>query len=195
MDGTDAEIVDPRPQFGRALDQAGRLVRAVRPGELAEPTPCTEYDVRALCGHMTGVLHKLARLGAGQSAAGLPDVADIGDDCAGAFEGARAEVEHVWQHDAVLDRTITLPWATLPGRDTLTAYTHEFTVHSWDLAHATSRLAGLDPDLAAAALAWFSRYVPSEARDEEAGKFGPAVRISGDADIYTRLAAYVGRRP
>lgn len=195
MDKTDAETTDPRPQFGRALDQAEHLICAVRPSELARPTPCAEYDVRALCGHMAAVLQKLARLGSGQSAAQIPDVADIADDWVGAFRGARAEVEHVWQHDAMLDRTIALPWATMPGRDALAAYTHEFTVHSWDLAHATGRLGGLDPDLATEALAWFSRFVPSEARNEQAGSFGPVVPVSGDADAYTQLAGYVGRQP
>ncbi|QBI54358.1 TIGR03086 family metal-binding protein [Streptomonospora litoralis] len=194
MDTTHTETTDPRPRFDRALDQTDHLVAAVLPGELAAPTPCAEYDVRALCGHMVAVLDKLARLGAGRSAAEVPDVVDVADDHAGAFRRARAEVEHVWRDDAVLDRRIALPWATLPGREALTAYTHEFTVHSWDLAHATNRRTGLDEALAADALAWFARFEPSEARGEQ-GPFGAAVPVPDDADAYTRLAGFVGRHP
>jgi uncharacterized protein (TIGR03086 family) len=94
----------------------------------------------------------------------------------------------------MLDRMVTLPWATLPGRVALDAYTHEFTVHSWDLACATGRLGELDPDLAVQALDAFPRFAPPETRGGQSG-FGPVVAVPDDADVYTRLAAYLGRDP
>ncbi|WP_142053028.1 TIGR03086 family metal-binding protein [Pseudonocardia kunmingensis] len=187
---------DPRPLFARSLDQTDQQVAAVCPDELGNPTPCADYDVRALLGHVVAVLHKLARVGAGADVRGAPDVVDgIGDDgWADAVTRARGEVERVWADDRMLERMVTLPWATLPGRDVLDAYAHEFTVHSWDLAHATDRLADLDPDLAAQALEAFPRFAPPEARSEQ-GSFAPVVPVPDDADAYTRLAAYLGRRP
>ncbi|MBO8197360.1 TIGR03086 family metal-binding protein [Streptomyces smyrnaeus] len=188
---------DPRPTFVRALDQAGKQVAAVRPDELTGRTPCADYDVRALLGHVVSVLHKLARVGTGGDARGVPDVIDgVADDgWASAFARARGEVERVWADDGQLDRMVELPWATLPGRDVLEAYTHEFTVHSWDLAYATRRLAELDPELAGQALEAFSKFAPPEARSEQGGPFSPVVPVPDDADVYTRLAAYLGRRP
>lgn len=187
---------DPRPTFARALDQAGKQVAAVSPDELSSRTPCTDYDVRALLGHVVSVLHKLARVGTGGDARDVPDVIDgIADDgWASAFARARSEAERVWADDERLDRMVELPWATLPGRDVLDAYTHEFTAHSWDLAYATRRLDELDPDLAAQALEAFSKFAPPEARSEQ-GPFSPVVPVPDDADVYTRLAAYLGRRP
>lgn len=187
---------DPRPLLARALDQAEKQVAAVRPDELNDRTPCADYDVRALLGHMVSVLHKLARVGAGSDARGVPDVVDgIADDgWASAFAQARGEVDRVWADDEKLGSMVELPWATLPGRTALDAYTHEFTVHSWDLAAATRRLAELDPALAARALEAFPEFAPPEARSEQ-GPFGPAVSVPDDADVYTRLAAYLGRRP
>ncbi|MFH8446318.1 TIGR03086 family metal-binding protein [Streptomyces sp. NPDC018026] len=187
---------DPRPVFSRALDQAGKQVAAVRPDELSNRTPCADYDVRALLGHVVSVLHKLVRVGTGDDARDVPDVLDgIPDDgWTSAFDRARSEVERVWADGEKLDRMVTLPWATLPGRDALEAYTHEFTAHSWDLAHATRRVAELDPDLAARALEAFSKFAPPEDRSEQ-GPFSPVVAVSDDADVYTRLAAYLGRRP
>lgn len=187
---------DPRPIFARALDQAGQQVAAVIPDELSQRTPCADYDVRALLGHVVAVLHKLARVGVGGDARDVPDVIEgIADDgWASAFTRARSEVERVWADDERLERMVELPWATLPGRVALEAYTHEFTVHSWDLAHATRRLAELDPDLAAQALEAFSKFAPPEARSEQ-GPFSPVVSAPDDADVYTRLAAYLGRRP
>lgn len=187
---------DPRPIFARALDQTGRQVEAVSPDELDNRTPCTEYDVRALLGHVVAVLHKLARAGTGGDVRELPAVIDgVADDgWASAFTQARSEAEEVWADDERLDRMVELPWATLPGRAVLEAYTHEFTAHSWDLAHATRRLSDLDPDLAARALEAFSKFAPPEARSEQ-GPFSPVVPAPADADVYTRLAAYLGRRP
>lgn len=189
-------VHDPRPLFARALDQAEQQIAAACPDELSNGTPCADYDVRALLGHMVGVLHKIARIGAGSDASDVPDVVDgIADDgWAGAFAQARDEVERVWADDAMLDRMVTMPWATMPGRTTLDAYTHEFTVHSWDLAHATGRFAELDQDLAVEALEAFPRFAPPEERSGQ-GPFGPVVPVPDDADVYTQLAAYLGRQP
>ncbi|WP_202121487.1 maleylpyruvate isomerase N-terminal domain-containing protein [Streptomyces sp. BA2] len=116
---------DPRPIFARALDQAGKQVAAVRPSELSSRTPCADYDVRALLGHVVSVLHKLVRVGTGGDAREVPDVLEgIADDgWASAFARARSEVERVWADDDKLDRMVELPWATLPGRTALDAYT------------------------------------------------------------------------
>ncbi|WP_324264139.1 TIGR03086 family metal-binding protein [Saccharopolyspora mangrovi] len=178
------------------MDQAEQQITAVRPDELSNSTPCADYDVRALLGHMVAVLRKIARAGAGGDARNVADVADgIADtDWANAFTQARGEVEEIWADDALLDRMITLPWATLPGRTVVDAYTHEFTVHSWDVAAATGRLGELDPVLAERALDAFAEFAPPESRSGQ-GPFGPVVQVSDDADVYTRLAAYVGRRP
>lgn len=190
-----ADSVDPRPLFRRALDQMEHQAAAVGPDELGHPTPCAEYDVRALLGHLVAVLGMLARVGAAGDSSDLAEASDglADDDWGGAFRRARAEVERVWADDAALERTGTLSWATLPGR-AIDAYTHELTVHSWDLAYATERLGELDPDLGAHALDWFTHFLPSDARNGQE-PFGPAVPVPDDADIYTRLAAYTGRQP
>src|SRR4051794_40745996 len=46
--------IDPRPVYARATEQAAALIRTVRPEQLDGPTPCTEFDVRALLGHVVG---------------------------------------------------------------------------------------------------------------------------------------------
>ena len=64
---------------------------------------------------------------------------------------ARADVDRVWgldgSDDAVLDRVLTVPWGTMPGRFVGFGYLQELTVHAWDLAAATGRT-GLDEELA-----------------------------------------------
>ncbi len=50
---TDAE--DSVTVLGRALDQAGDVLAAVRAEQLGWPTPCGDWDVAALIGHLGAV--------------------------------------------------------------------------------------------------------------------------------------------
>lgn len=193
MTDVDATPPDPRPHLRAALDQTERQINAIGSADLGLPTPCAEYDLRTLLAHVVAVLRKLAALGNGEGMANVKDPADDhtvnwGDT----FRGARADLEQVWTSDSALGMSYTLPWATLTGQQLLEAYTHEFTVHAWGLSRVTGRSADLDPVLAEAALDWFARNLTAEDRGE-GGPFAPAVVVADDADVYRRLAAYVGR--
>lgn len=58
-------VSDPRPLLGRALDQSERLAAGTSPDQLTESTPCSEFDVRALLGHMVAVARRIAHVGRG----------------------------------------------------------------------------------------------------------------------------------
>lgn len=155
--------------------------------------PCGDYDVETLLAHVVAVLRKLATVGRGEDMTAVTDPADdVAKRGAAEFLLARADLESVWTNDAALDKLHTVAWGTMTGRELLDAYTHELTVHAWDLARATGRGHDLDPALAEAALEWFTDNVPPGARSED-GPFGPVVEVDHDADIYTGLAGYVGR--
>ncbi|MCT2582482.1 TIGR03086 family metal-binding protein [Actinophytocola gossypii] len=184
---------DPRPRLRAALDQTEHQINAVGHADLGLPTPCAEYDLRTLLAHLVAVLRKLTALGNGEGTADVPDPADDHtDDWGETFRGARAELEQVWTSDSALGKSYRLPWATLSGQELLAAYTHEFTVHSWDLARVTGRSADLDPVLAEVALDWFTHNLTAEDRGE-GGQFGPVTPVADDADVYLRLAGFVGR--
>src|SRR5438046_10495652 len=46
--------MDVVPTFERVLDRANEVVDRVEPDHLGNPTPCTEWDVRAVINHITG---------------------------------------------------------------------------------------------------------------------------------------------
>lgn len=185
---------DPWPRLTSALDQTQRQVDAFGADELGRPTPCAGYDGRTLLAHLVAVLRKLAAAGRGEETTAVEDPAtDVTGGWGEEFRRARTGFERVWSA-AALDQSYTVPWATMAGHELLDAYTHEFTVHSWDLAHTTGRLAELDSDLAEKALEAFPAFAPPEERRRH-GPFAPAVPVPDDADVYTRLAAYLGRRP
>src|SRR3954449_11489632 len=56
---------DPRPAFATAVGTAVDAMGAVRPDQLSGPTPCTEFDVRTLLGHLLSVLRRVAAGGRG----------------------------------------------------------------------------------------------------------------------------------
>jgi uncharacterized protein (TIGR03083 family) len=133
------------------------------------PTPCTDWDARALVEHVIG-FHEVLLLRPMGVRAHRPRTGP----------GAR------WQATAdALFAALTEP---LP---VLGALTTDVVVHTWDLARATGREPELDEALCRDAIAVLAdRDLP---RDD--GMFAAAVRIDRDADPVTRLIACYGRDP
>jgi uncharacterized protein (TIGR03086 family) len=191
------EMTDPRPLHARALTQTATIINQVRPGQLAGPTPCSEYDVRKLLSHMVGAVNRLACMGEGGDALALaPFVDDVPDDgWPRAFGPASARAQTAWADDVKLDELVAVPWGKVPGRAALAGYIQEILVHGWDLATATGPPVELDPELAEFALAFAHRALPPEPRGTAEIPFGPVVPAPPGAGPYTQLATYLGRTP
>ncbi|NLU71005.1 TIGR03086 family metal-binding protein [Streptomyces sp. HNM0574] len=188
---------DPRPVLDRATEQLAGLVAAVDPEQLTAPTPCGDFDVRSLLGHLVGGMDRMAAIAAGGDTAyeevpawapGLP-----AEEWPRVYAEARGRMTGAWADDALLDATVAVPWGTMPGRAALAGTVLEVVVHSWDLATATSRTDGLDPELGRFALAVAERAVPDDGRAHL--PFAPRRPVPDDAGVYTRLAAWLGREP
>ena len=193
---TTTALTDPRPAFASATATAVAVAAAVRPDQLAGPTPCPEYDVRALLGHLVSVLRRVAAVGRGAPPFSVPQVtADVPDDAWGAIARAAADdVLTVWADDDLLGRQLTLPFGTLPGAAALATYTGELTTHTWDVAAATGQVPEWDPRVITAALAATRRALPAGNRGEGV-PFGPVVPVPDDAPLIDRLVAWQGRDP
>jgi uncharacterized protein (TIGR03086 family) len=192
------ENPDPRPLHRRAIAQTGTVVAAVTPGQLTLPTPCPEYDVRALLSHITGGLTRTALVGEGDPdalarparASGVPD-----DGWPDAYRAAATRATAAWADDAKLDALVEVPWGKIPGRFALAGYVQEVLAHGWDLAKATGQPTEGDPELALFALAGAKRILPPDIRGTDGVPFGPVVDVPPDATPYTQLAAWLGRHP
>jgi uncharacterized protein (TIGR03086 family) len=191
----DGPPVDPRPLFGRCLDQTGRLIGGLRPEQLALPTPCAEFAVRDLLGHIVQGVHRIGVAGAGGDTAAVAAPQGVPDDgWVELFAAQRAGQQRAWADDAVLERAVTMPFGAFPGRITLLALVLESTVHGWDLARALDRTGELDDELATSALAAAMRFVPAQPRGGPV-PFAPVVEVPADAAPYDRLAGWLGRDP
>lgn len=188
--------MDPRPLLLRTIDQFEKLLTVVTPESLERPTPCAEFDLRALLGHTVGALHRIAYVGEGgralDVAAAVARVAD--DDWPGAVARVRARVAAAWADDAKLDPQVEVPWGVFPGRVALSAYVMEVATHTWDAARTLgAATAQLDPELAEFALQVARQALPAEAERGADVPFGAPRKAPADADGYTRLAAWLGR--
>ncbi|MEW2293933.1 TIGR03086 family metal-binding protein [Streptomyces sp. NPDC006743] len=187
---------DPRPLYSRATEQAAALIATVRPEQLTDPTPCTEYDVRALLAHVVGSSRRIAVIGEGgdglavdTTVEGVPD-----DGWPAAYDEVRTRVLKAWASDERMTAMTRAPWGEVPGRAALTGYVMELVTHTWDLNEALGRPMALDAELAEFSLANARRVLAEPERDARV-PFGSAQPVSEDAGAYERLAAWLGRRP
>ncbi|MEU4250492.1 TIGR03086 family metal-binding protein [Amycolatopsis sp. NPDC026612] len=127
-------------------------LRAVAPDGWGAPTPCTEWDIRALVNHMTrGNLNYVGLLsGATREQFLAQRNADaLGDDPVAAFTGSVRACADAFAAAGALDRVVDYPLGKLTGRQALAVRTADSTVHTWDLARALGADETLDPGLVA----------------------------------------------
>ncbi|MFJ8545190.1 TIGR03086 family metal-binding protein [Streptomyces sp. NPDC093586] len=188
--------IDPRPVYARATEQAAALIATVRPEQLTGPTPCTEFDVRGLLGHVVGGSRRIAVVGEGGDGQAVdPSTADVPDDgWPAAYEEVRTRVLKAWESDERMAAPVRVPWGEVPGRAALSGYVMELVTHTWDLNEALGRPLGLDPELAEFSLATARRVLADPERDAQT-PFDSARPAPEGAGVYEQLAAWLGRRP
>ncbi|MGW1741497.1 TIGR03086 family metal-binding protein [Nocardia sp. NPDC001965] len=187
------QIPDFRSDLAAAQEWVAGLMAAVRPDQWSAPTPCTEFDVRALLEHLSCHPAKLVATATGADPRRLPSRAEIDNEQPGEDYRKRsgAALDH-WSDDALLTRTVTAPWGAAPGGLAVGGYLMETVAHGWDLAVATGQPAEADPVLVAKAQAIADRALTDAFRGPES-PFGVRVEPRPDAGPTERLAAFLGR--
>jgi hypothetical protein len=74
--GPCAPYLDPRAVFGRAFATARTVLDGVGPHQFDLPTPCDEFDVRALAGHLLVVAQRVRNVGRGESPFSVAEVVE-----------------------------------------------------------------------------------------------------------------------
>lgn len=193
-----------RPLHRRALDDTRTVLTAARPADLARPTPCAGWDLRALLGHVFGQNHGFAAA-VEAATAGTSDVprsafADRPPDPDGVFTAWDASADRLAAAFAAapLDRTVLLtdlgPDARLPVATVVAMHLLDTVVHAWDLATALGSSYRPDGELVAATLA-VAQLIPVGASREDPGFAFAAVVPGEHADPWERALALTGRHP
>ena len=181
----------------RAGDVSAEMVRGVEPGMLDRPTPCPDFDVRALLAHLSAWMTARAQAAAlKRPGADAPDEAlDITAEpgwpdryAQGVRAAATAWSEPVaWEGTSSLSGQTQMPAEALGG-----LMFAELLLHAWDLAAATGRRLALDDDLT---LALFDQVSSMAGMAREFGAFGPEVPVPASASLVDRAHGLAGRDP
>lgn len=188
--------VTPVDQLRTALDAAGELIAGITPEQWSRPTPCTDWDVRVLVTHLSNGNRRFAAALAGDGASSTPDppqpAAAGDDDVVTAFRESADAVVAAFRRPGALERTVEVPFGTVPGAVALHLRLTEVLVHGWDVARATGQVAAFPEDLAEQELA-FTRDALG-AVPPGRSPFAPPTPAPDTAPAIDRLAACLGRR-
>jgi uncharacterized protein (TIGR03086 family) len=170
----------------RACDGFATVTDAIPADGWGAPTPCTEWDARAVVEHVIG-FHEFLLLRPIGVRANRPR-----DDEAARWRATSDALFAALAPDGSLDRTTELPGGgTSSPRRMLATLTTDVLIHTWDLARSAAIDAELDPELCAAALHAAELHPP----DPSAGMIAPAVEVPADAGEQARLLGAYGRDP
>ena len=158
------------------------VLREIRPDQLTAPTPCSEYDVQGLIGHLVHWGPALARAGRHSDGQAPPEpAAQIGQVV------AAWSVPEAWQGTTTMGGPDELP-APMIGAMAI----GEIVVHGWDLARATGQPVAWDEDL----LSFLHDEVARTAQlGREMAAYGTEVPVPADAPLLDRLLGLTGRDP
>lgn len=186
--------VDVPDLHQRASREFAERLRQVSDDQWDRPTPCSDWDVRALAHHLVYENVWTPPMMEGATVAEVGDRFEgdlLGDDPKAAFDAASARAVTAIGAPGAMERTVHLSFGDFPGREYAMQLFADHLIHAWDLARAIGADERLDPDLVAACGEWFS---PQEEAYRAAGAIGPRAPVAGDADPQTQLLAAFGRQ-
>lgn len=185
----------------RAVLRSIELVDSVEPGQVALPTPCDGWDLRALLMHMTSQHHAFA-------AAARLDVDDpavwadrpLGTDYRGDYAAAAHDALAAFATDGVLGEVLRMPWIsyerTFPGRQAISFHFLDYVVHGWDVAATLGVDRDIEDELLLATLRVAKLEVPDRPERLLPGSsFRPALPVGDGDGPQAELLQRLGRDP
>lgn len=154
------------------------------------PTPDTEWSVRDLVRHVIIEQQWIPPLlkGLSQREARL-ELAPLGADLAAEWQKHSALATTAW-HSTPPDAAVQLSSDTVTVEEYLREQVSDVTIHSWDLARATSAEETLDDELVAAV---WTVFEPQKDTLQASGLFASPIPLPDDASLQSRLLALTGR--
>ena len=180
----------PSDELHCAEDTLGvlqRVLHAVAADDMSRRTPCTEFDVSQLTGHL---LNSITALG-GMVDAEIPE-RDESDSVERQVVAAARPALDAW-HRRGLDGTVPFGKGEMPAKGACAILSLEFLVHAWDYAAAVGHEVDAPEPLSEYVLGLARQVIRPERRDS-AG-FDDPVDVPGDASALERLVAFTGRNP
>ncbi|MFA3841094.1 TIGR03086 family metal-binding protein [Streptomyces aureus] len=191
-DRTAQHMVD----FGPQTRIVARLADGVREDQLDLPTPCPEYAVHHLLGHLLGLTVAFGdagrkNLGPTTDTSPRAQRPDITDGWRDVLAKALDDLAQVWRDPAAWQGMTRAGGVDLPGAVAAMVALDELVVHAWDLAKAT----GQDYARDEAALQAAHAFLLQSAEGPRPDIFGPVVQVEDSATLLDRAVGLSGRDP
>jgi uncharacterized protein (TIGR03086 family) len=181
--------------YSRSVQGFTARVDQVRADQWSRPTPCQDWDVRALVNHVVGEDKWTAPMMIGQTIAEVGNALDgdlLGDDASMAAGDAAREATAAVTAPGALERTVHLSFGDTPAEEYIRQLLADHLVHEWDLAAAIGAERNLDPTVVHEVATWFAGQ---EAGYRAVGAIGARVELPDGASEQDRLIAAFGRNP
>jgi uncharacterized protein (TIGR03086 family) len=179
--------------------QLAGLLDGVDEAAFGGATPCPDYAVRDLLGHLLGLTAAFtaaARKDLGPATATAPGSVPpppLTGDWRGRLRRQLDELVAAWRDPAAWEGDTQAGGVALPGAIAGRVALNEVLLHGWDLARATGQPYACDAASARASIALLSEETSDEAR--EGTGFGPVVSVPEDAPLLDQAVGLSGRRP
>lgn len=173
--------------------ETSNVVRGVKPDQLSAPTPCMDWDVRALANHLLQVISALNLAGRGEP---VPDelwARDLmSEEWAERFEGEARQAVEAWADPAALENMVSMGSNEMPAPFVASMLASDLVIHGWDLARATGQ--DYHCDDAAAEIA--HRFVADTGEQGRGmGIYAKPVPVADEASALDRSLGLSGRDP
>lgn len=178
------------------------VVDRVEPEQLDLPTPCGDWDLRALLAHMTIQHHGFAAAAEGRggdpSAWVLPVEPSI--DPVADYRRAAARVTEAFAFTDLADGRFDLHefgvGAVFPATTAIGFHFIDYVVHAWDVGAAIGVAVAPSAELLPPALAITARVPTGDARTQPGAPFGPVVTDPPAEDgSWEQMLLLLGRSP
>ena len=185
--------MDQETVYRRSVEGWAARVEAVGPDQWSLPTPCEDWDVRALVNHVVGEDLWTGPLMQGSTMEEVGDRFDgdlLGDDPHSAAREAASGATSAVAETLPTYGKVHLSYGDEDMGEYVAQLTADHLIHGWDLAVATGGTSELDDDLVEAVAEWFAER---EEMYRSAGAIGERVEAADDAQ--SQLLARFGRDP
>jgi uncharacterized protein (TIGR03086 family) len=188
------------PAVRAAADLAARAVASVPDGAWTAPTPCRDYDLRALVEHLawgTVLSQRAATRTPLDRDWSSPAPPPFLEGCAPAGWAAALAPEldaaaDAWADPAAWDGETVMGSAPMPASVVGPMMMAEFALHGWDVARAAGAPYEVTDELGRAVLA---AVEPLAGMGRDGGWYGAEVPVPADAPAFDRALGLSGRDP
>jgi uncharacterized protein (TIGR03086 family) len=181
-----------RQDYFDALAWVGELMAATQPRQLGDPTPCADFNVRDLMGHLLGTAHRGLGTAERVPTRDIPHVVtEVPDDkLAARYATLATSIRHAWSQLAASDQ-VTAPWGPCTSWEAARGFTVETVTHGWDLAVATAQPCDAPAGIADRCLTYATAVIPGRLRGV---MYDAPIVGNGSRSATERLAHLLGHK-